>query len=139
VQAGIDPVNLLQISHALSALNSGLENQTLLNGLPRAALSAASTQTIALRTLIEQASDERATAHAKAEAVTAAIKNVDFLISGLISSLAQSNAFTVPPPPPPPGASGTPSATASPPPPPGARGTLSLDRVKKWEKDHGHS
>jgi len=96
-ETGIDAVHLLEISRALSALDSGLKNQTLQNGLPPAALSAASTQTIALRTHIEQASDESATPNVKAEAVTAAIKDVDLLISGLIASLTQSNADTVAP------------------------------------------
>src|SRR5262249_5608870 len=89
VEAGIDPVNSLQISSALSALDFALKNQALKNGFPPGALNAASAQVDILRAQIEQAlGGDKA---AQAGAVTAAIKSVDFLILGLIPSLAESS------------------------------------------------
>src|SRR5262249_36668965 len=86
--AGIDPVRKLEISRALSALDSALRNLTFQNALPPAALNAALAQFAALRTLLEPASNVD---------VAGAIKSVDALISNVMSSLTKNAANAVTP------------------------------------------
>jgi hypothetical protein len=84
--AGLDPVRMLEISRALSTLESVLRNLTFQNALPTDVLSAALAQLVALRAHIEKAPNAD---------VAAAIKSVDLLISNLIPSPTQSGANTV--------------------------------------------
>jgi hypothetical protein len=71
---GVDPVRMLEISRALSALDSGLRDLTLQNALSPAASSAARGQLFAARAHIEKVPNPD---------VAAAIKSVDLLISDL--------------------------------------------------------
>jgi hypothetical protein len=81
--AGLDPVHMLEISRALSTLESVLRNLTFQNALPPAVSSAELlAQIVALRAHIEKAPNAD---------VNAAIKSVDLLISDLIPSTARSD------------------------------------------------
>jgi len=78
--AGIDPVRVLELSRAVSALDSGVRQLTVQGELPLAVASAARAQIDPLRANIEKGSNAD---------VTAAIKSIETLISNLVSSLSQ--------------------------------------------------